>query len=69
MVQSKFDLNSKELKVKDGVGSRSNSHEERGSDNEADREHKDRQGWVQGIGEGTGNGFRSLQKTNKMGTN
>ena len=50
MVQSKFDLNSKELKVKDSVGSRSDLHEERGSDNEADREHKDRQGRVQGIG-------------------
>lgn len=41
------------------------SHEEGSGDDESDREHDDRQGWVPRIRDGTGNRFRSLQKIKK----
>ena len=55
---------------KSGIGIEIESlHEERGSDDEADREHENRKGWVPRDWDGTGNRFRSLpNKTNRNGS-
>jgi hypothetical protein len=49
-------------KRKCALGIGSSLHEEGGGDDQADREHERRQGWVPRVRDGTGDRFRRLRK-------